>query len=52
MSTREVATRLYELCQKGEFQKVQDELFADNATSTESNLNGQREKNSSINITS
>lgn len=48
MSTQEVANRLFELCQKGEFKKVQDELFAENATSTESNMHGQRETVSGI----
>jgi hypothetical protein len=35
MSTQQVASRLSELCNKGEFEKAQKELFADDAVSIE-----------------
>lgn len=35
MTTNEIATRLAELCRKGDFETAQKELFADDATSTE-----------------
>ena len=35
MTTTEIANRLAELCRKGEFEKAQKELFADNAVSIE-----------------
>jgi len=34
-NTQQVASRLVELCANGKFNEAQDELFADNATSTE-----------------
>jgi len=34
-STAEVASRFAELCKKGEMQRIQEELFADNAQSLE-----------------
>lgn len=43
MTTQEIAKRLYELGQKGEFDTAQDELFSNDATSTESNMQGQLE---------
>jgi hypothetical protein len=43
MTTQEVANRLYELCQQGQFETAQQELYAPGATSTESNMQGQRE---------
>ena len=35
MTTQEVADRFHELSQKGEFNKIQDELFAEDAVSIE-----------------
>jgi len=35
MTTQEVANRLIELCRKGQVLEAQQELFADNVTSTE-----------------
>jgi hypothetical protein len=35
MSTQQIADRLVELCRKGEYEKAQKELFADNAVSIE-----------------
>jgi hypothetical protein len=35
MTTKEIANRLTELCRKGEFEKAQKELFADDAISIE-----------------
>ena len=35
MTTQDVANRFYELAQQGQFDKVQDELYADNAASIE-----------------
>ncbi|MDP4151037.1 MAG: nuclear transport factor 2 family protein [Bacteroidota bacterium] len=35
MTTQQVADRLVELCRKGEYEKAQRELFADNAVSIE-----------------
>jgi hypothetical protein len=43
MTTQEVANRLYELCQQGQYETAQNELYADTATSTESNMQGGRE---------
>ena len=43
MTTQEIASRLFECCQQGQFDTAQNELFADSATSTESNMQGQRE---------
>jgi len=43
MSNQEIANRLYELCQQGQFETAHDELYAADATSTESNMQGQRE---------
>ncbi len=48
MTTQEVASRLYELCLKGEYETVKNELYANNVTSTESNMQGQRETASGI----
>jgi len=38
MTTQEVANRLIELCRKGQILEAQQELFADNVTSTEPEL--------------
>ena len=35
MTTQEVANRLIEMCRKGQILEAQQELFADNVTSTE-----------------
>src|SRR5215204_4061349 len=35
MTTQEIANRLVELCRKGDFETVQNELFADDAISIE-----------------
>jgi hypothetical protein len=35
MTTKEIANRLAELCRKGEFEKAQKEMYADNAISIE-----------------
>lgn len=35
MTTKEIANRLAELCRKGEWEKAQKELYADNAVSIE-----------------
>lgn len=40
MTTSEIANRLYELCQQGEYQQAQDELYASAATSTEPDMTG------------
>jgi len=43
MTTQEIASRLFEFCQQGQFETAQNELYADSATSTESNMQGQLE---------
>ena len=43
MTTQETATRLYELCQQGQFDTAQNELFSNDATSTERNMKGESE---------
>ena len=43
MTTQEIANRLYELCQQGQYETAHNELYAANATSTESNMQGGRE---------
>jgi ketosteroid isomerase-like protein len=43
MTTQEIATRLYELGQQGDFATAQDELFSADATSTERNMQGEWE---------
>lgn len=43
MTTQEIANRLFELCQQGQFETAQNELYAQNATSTESNPAGELE---------
>jgi hypothetical protein len=40
MTTSEIANRLYELCQQGQFGQAQDELYAATATSTEPDMTG------------
>lgn len=42
-TTQEIANRLYELCTQGQFETAQNELYAETATSTESNRQGERE---------
>jgi hypothetical protein len=48
MTTQEVANRLHELCQQGQFETAHDELFAPEATSTEKNMQGELETVSSL----
>lgn len=48
MTTQELADRLYDLAQKGEFGTAQDELFSNDATSTESNMQGEIETKSGM----
>ena len=43
MTNQETATRLYELCQQGQFDTAQNELFSNEATSTERNMQGELE---------
>jgi hypothetical protein len=43
MTTQEIANRLYELAQQGQFGIAQNELFSNDATSTESNMQGELE---------
>jgi len=43
MTTQEVANRLYELCQQGQYDTAQNELYHQHAISTESNMQGERE---------
>ncbi len=43
MTTQEIANRLYELCKEGQFETAQNELFSDDATSTERNQHGELE---------
>ena len=43
MTNQEIASRLYELCQQGQFETAQKELYANTATSTESNMQGGRD---------
>lgn len=42
MTTQEIGSRLFKLCQLGQFETAQKELYAENATSTESNMQGGR----------
>ncbi len=43
MTTQQIADRLYALCQQGQYETAHNELYAANATSTESNMQGSRE---------
>ena len=43
MTNQEIASRLYGLCQQGQFETAQNELYAADATSTNSNMQGGRE---------
>jgi hypothetical protein len=43
MTNQEIATRLYELCQQAQYETAHNELYAPDATSTESNMQGGRE---------
>ncbi len=43
MTTQDIANRLYELSQQGQFDTAQNELFSTDATSTESNMRGELE---------
>ncbi len=42
MTTQEIASRLYELCQQGKFNDAQSELYSTDATSTEKNMTGEK----------
>ena len=42
MTTQEVANRLYELCQQGQFKTAQDELYSTDAASTDGDMQGGR----------
>jgi len=44
MTTQEIATRLAELCKKGEFETAQKELYAQDATSIEPEATPEFEK--------
>jgi len=44
MTTNQIASRLVELCRKGEFETAQKELFAKEATSIEPQASGAFEK--------
>ena len=48
MSTLEIANRLYELCKQGQFETVHNELFGNDVTSTEKNMQGQIETKTGI----
>ena len=41
MTTQEIANKLYELCKYGNYAQAQQELYADNATSTERTPTGE-----------
>ncbi len=41
MTTQEIANRLFELCQQGQFEAAQNELYSTEATSTETDQTGQ-----------
>ena len=41
MTTQEIADKLYELCKMGQFNQAQDELFSENASSTEKDMSGE-----------
>lgn len=43
MTTQEIADRLYTLCQQGQFETAQDELYAADVSSTEKNMQGATE---------
>ena len=43
MTILDIANRLYELCKKGQFETVHNELFGNNITSTEKNMQGEPE---------
>ena len=38
--TKDIAKRLYELCQQSQFATAHSELYTDNANSTERNMQG------------
>jgi hypothetical protein len=40
MTTQEIADRLYELCKMGQFETAQNELYAADATSSETDMTG------------
>jgi len=48
MTTKEIANRMHELFQQGQFNTVQNELFSADVTSTESDMAGNRETASGI----
>lgn len=43
MTTQEIASRLYELCERHDSETAHKELYSENATSTEKNMHGQIE---------
>lgn len=43
MTTQEIANKLYEFCKIGQNEEAQNELYAENATSTEINMQWERE---------
>ncbi|MCY7421349.1 MAG: hypothetical protein LH478_06345 [Chitinophagaceae bacterium] len=43
MTTKETASRLYDLCQQGQFKTAHNELYSNDATSTERNMQGEIE---------
>jgi hypothetical protein len=49
MTTQEVAQRLFELCENDDTPTALNELYAENATSTEANMEGLRETISGLN---
>ena len=48
MTTQDIATRLFQLCQQGQFETVHNELFSADVTSTEKNMQGLLETKSGI----
>jgi len=43
MTVQEIATQLYEYCKEGNFSQAEDDLYADDVTSTETNQKWERE---------
>lgn len=48
MTTQDIASRLYELCQQSQSETAHNELYADNATSTEKNMEGVLETKTGV----
>ena len=48
MTTQEIASRLHELCQQGQFEVAQTELYHQNATSTDNTPQGVRQTLSGV----